>query len=68
VASIFSDSKSREVKLKAREGEKKIKIEAQSVEAGENTTEVASAAALKGSAIIAFNKSLSDRRAKHPFF
>ncbi|MDP1845659.1 MAG: DNA polymerase III subunit beta [Candidatus Moranbacteria bacterium] len=55
VASIFSDSKSREVKLRAKEGEKKIKIEAQSMESGENVTEVESDATLKGSAVIAFN-------------
>lgn len=55
VASIFSDSKSREVKLRVKEGEKKIKIEAQSVESGENMTEVESAMTLKGSAVIAFN-------------
>jgi DNA polymerase-3 subunit beta len=55
VASIFSDSKSREVKLRVKEGEKKIKIEAQSVESGENMTEVESVSLLKGSAVIAFN-------------
>lgn len=55
VASIFSDSKSREVKVKAKEGEKKIQVEAQSVEAGENTAEVESAVNLKGSSVIAFN-------------
>lgn len=55
VASIFSDSKSREIKLRVKEGEKKIKIEAQSVESGENMTEVESLATLKGSAVIAFN-------------
>jgi DNA polymerase III sliding clamp (beta) subunit (PCNA family) len=43
------------VKLRAKEGDKKIKIEAQSMESGENMTEVESAATLKGSAVIAFN-------------
>jgi DNA polymerase III subunit beta len=55
VASIFSDSKSREIKLVVKEGEKKIKIEAQSMESGENMTEVECVATLKGSATIAFN-------------
>jgi DNA polymerase III subunit beta len=55
VSSIFSDSKSREVKIKIKEGEKKIQVEAQSVEAGENITEVESKAEIKGSSVIAFN-------------
>jgi len=55
VASIFSDSKSREVKMKVKEGEKKIQVEAQSVEAGENITEVEGVVNLKGSSVIAFN-------------
>jgi DNA polymerase-3 subunit beta len=55
VASIFSDSKSREVKLSARKGENKIKIEAQSVESGENTTEVDSVVDVKNSNVISFN-------------
>lgn len=55
VASIFSDTKSREVKIKVKEGEKKIQVEAQSVEAGENTAEVESLVDLKGSSVIAFN-------------
>jgi DNA polymerase III subunit beta len=55
VASIFSDSKSREVKISVEEGNKKIKIEAQSVEAGENTAEISGEVKMKGSITIAFN-------------
>jgi len=55
VASIFSDTKSREVRLVFKAGEKKIKVSAQSVEAGENTSEVAADLSLKESAEIAFN-------------
>lgn len=55
VASIFSDSKSREVKLSVEDGSKKIKIEAQSVEAGENTAEISGEVNMKGSITIAFN-------------
>ncbi|MFA5926107.1 MAG: DNA polymerase III subunit beta [Parcubacteria group bacterium] len=55
VASIFSDSKSREVKLKIKDGEKKIRVEAQSVEAGENVTEVDADIKMKGSITISFN-------------
>lgn len=55
VASIFSDAKSREVKLKMKGGEGKIKIEAQSVETGENITEVKAQVNLKGESEIAFN-------------
>lgn len=55
VASIFADSKSREVRLKAGGGESKIKIESQSVETGENITEVKARTDLKGENSIAFN-------------
>lgn len=55
VASIFSDSKSREVKLVVREGDKKIKVESQSVETGENVTEVSARINLKSESSIAFN-------------
>jgi DNA polymerase-3 subunit beta len=55
VSSIFSDSKSKEVKIKIKEGEKKIQVEAQSVEAGENTTDVEGQVKIKGSSVIAFN-------------
>lgn len=55
VASIFSDSKSREVKLKMRGGGNKVKIESQSVETGENTTDIAAEVKLKGESSIAFN-------------
>jgi len=55
VASIFSDTKSREVKLKTKGGEEKIKIESQSVETGENITEVKAQVNLKGESVIAFN-------------
>ena len=55
VASIFSDAKSREVKLKMKEGGDKMKIESQSVETGENVTEIPVQASLKGEGAIAFN-------------
>jgi DNA polymerase-3 subunit beta len=55
VASIFSDSKSREVKLKMKGGEKKAEVASQSVETGENITEVEVEAKLKGETTIAFN-------------
>jgi len=55
VASIFSDAKSREVRFVLKTSEKKIKVSAQSVEAGENTSEVAADLNLKESAEIAFN-------------
>ena len=55
VASIFSDTKSREVKLKTKGGEGKIKMESQSVETGENITEVKAQVSLKGESVIAFN-------------
>lgn len=55
VASIFADSKSREVRLKAKGSESKIKIESQSVETGENITEVKARTDLKGESSIAFN-------------
>ncbi len=55
VASIFSDNKSREVRLSVKEGVQKVKIEAQSVEAGENTTEITGDVKTKGSTSIAFN-------------
>jgi DNA polymerase-3 subunit beta len=55
VASIFSDTKSREVKLGVKGGGERIKIESQSVETGENTTEVKAQINLKGESVIAFN-------------
>ena len=39
-ASVFSDSKSREIRLKIKSGEKKIQVGAQSVETGENISDV----------------------------
>ena len=54
-ASIFSDTKSREVKLKTVEKEKKLSIESQSVETGENTTEVNCELSVKGESAISFN-------------
>lgn len=54
-ASIFSDTKSREVKLKTVEKEKKLSIESQSVETGENTTEVNCELNVKGESAISFN-------------
>lgn len=54
-ASVFSDSKSREVRLKMKTGEKKIQISAQSVEAGENISEMPASINLKDSVEIAFN-------------
>ncbi len=55
VASIFSDAKSREVKFKMKSGESKLKVESQSVETGENITEVKAQLNLKGESVIAFN-------------
>jgi len=54
-ASIFSDSKSREVKFYTKGGDNKIKVESQSVETGENVTEVSCRCEAKGENIIAFN-------------
>jgi len=54
-ASIFSDTKSREVRLVAKEKEGKLKMESQSVETGENVTEVACELRVKGESAIAFN-------------
>ena len=54
-ASIFSDSKSREVKLYIKEDSSKIKVESQSVETGENIIEVSCQIKAKGENIIAFN-------------
>ncbi|MDD5489077.1 MAG: DNA polymerase III subunit beta [Candidatus Moranbacteria bacterium] len=54
-ASIFSDSKSREVKLLIKEGGGKMKIESQSVETGENIAEIPCQSKTKGENIIAFN-------------
>ncbi|MFA5871787.1 MAG: DNA polymerase III subunit beta [Parcubacteria group bacterium] len=55
MASIFSDNKSREVKFGVKSAEKKIVIEAQSVESGENITEVEGQIAVKNDSVIAFN-------------
>ncbi|OGI39906.1 MAG: DNA polymerase III subunit beta [Candidatus Moranbacteria bacterium RIFOXYB1_FULL_44_23] len=54
-ASIFSDSKSREVKLCIKGDSGKMKIESQSVETGENIAEVPCQGKSKGENIIAFN-------------
>ncbi len=54
-ASVFSDSKSREVKVEIKSNEKKIKVAAQSVETGENATEIPAQIDMKGAASIAFN-------------
>jgi len=54
-ASIFSDSKSREVKLHIKGDNGKMKVESQSVETGENTAEVPCQSKAKGENIIAFN-------------
>lgn len=54
-ASIFSDSKSREVKIHVKGNEDKIKVESQSVETGENITKVNAQVNMKGENIIAFN-------------
>lgn len=54
-ASIFSDSKSREVRLHIKGDSGKIKVESQSVETGENTTEVPCRSEAKGENTIAFN-------------
>jgi len=55
LASIFSDSKSREVKMKIGEKKQEITIEAQSVEAGENSAEVSCQVNAKEKSTIAFN-------------
>lgn len=55
MASIFSDSKSREVRMKMKSGEKTIQITAQSVEAGENTGDIPIQGSVKKSTEIAFN-------------
>ncbi|MDI6778036.1 MAG: DNA polymerase III subunit beta [Patescibacteria group bacterium] len=55
VASIFSDSKSREVKLRLKGGESKLRVESQSVETGENITEIEAELNMKGESTIAFN-------------
>lgn len=54
-ASIFSDSKSREVRIKMKSGEKKIQVSAESVEAGENTSDVEVKTGLNKNMEIAFN-------------
>lgn len=54
-ASIFSDSKSREVKLYIKGSSNKIKVESQSVETGENVTEVSCQSKAKEENVIAFN-------------
>lgn len=55
VASIFSDSKSREIKIRLKGGESKVKIESQSVETGENITEMPAEVSVRGESAIAFN-------------
>ncbi len=55
IASIFSDSKSREVKLLIKKNENKMRIESQSVETGENETEIVCQNHAKGESVIAFN-------------
>ena len=54
-ASIFSDSKSREVKLFMKEEGNKMKIESQSVETGENVAEIPCQSRAKDDTLIAFN-------------
>lgn len=54
-ASIFSDSKSREIGVEIKKGEKKIKVAAQSVETGDNTNEIAATIDAKESVSISFN-------------
>jgi DNA polymerase III subunit beta len=54
-ASIFSDARSREIRIKVKSGEKNIQVSAQSVEAGENTSDVAADTNVKNSLEIAFN-------------
>ena len=54
-ASVFSDTKSREVRLIIKEKGSKLKVESQSVETGENMTEVNCELRVKGESAIAFN-------------
>ncbi len=55
VASIFSDSKSREVKMKVKGDDNRIIIESQSMETGENVTSVAAQISAEGEYQISFN-------------
>jgi DNA polymerase III subunit beta len=55
MASIFSDNNSREVRLIVKTASKKVVIEAQSVESGENVAEIEGQVSIKKDSSIAFN-------------